>query len=75
MSQYSQERNGTNMGEPSNIGSVKPAKGNGVGNPSFKSGSPMKGVPVHNTGEFPKFPGYGSGGKEQRNSTIGKGSI
>lgn len=75
MSQYSHERNGTYMGDPSSKGSVKSKNGNGVGGASFKGGNILKGMPSHNTSDFPKFPGYGKGGKEQRNSTIKKGSI
>lgn len=75
MSQYSHERNGTYKGDPTNYRGVKPKIGNGVTSPSFKSGSPVKGVPAHNTDEFPKAPGYKSGGKELRNSTPRVGSI
>lgn len=58
MSQYSKERNGTFLGEPTNIGRTKPAQGNGVGAASFKSGSPLKGVPDDDNRDLPKFPGY-----------------
>lgn len=65
MSQYSHERNGTYLGDPTEKGRSKTKNGNGVGSADFKSKKIMKGLPDHNTGEFPKFPGYNGGGKER----------
>lgn len=84
MSQYSKERNGNYMGDPAKKGrfpvdgrgsTAGREGGNGARTASFGSGSILKGLPAHNTSDFPRFPGYGKGGKEQRNSTIKKGSI
>lgn len=73
MSQYSHERNGTYIGDPTMIGRTK-TKDAGI-SANFKSGSPLKGIPAHEPSEFPKLPAYKIGGKELRKSTISKGSI
>lgn len=84
MSRYSKERNGNFMGDATDLGRYPKAGrgstagkdgGNGASSASFKNGQVLKGLPAHSTGDFPKFPGYNGGGKEQRNSTIKKGSI
>jgi hypothetical protein len=84
MSYWTDKRNGTSMGDPTKLGrhpvdgrgsTAGKNTGNGAKSASFKNGSILKGIPAHSTGEFPKFPGYGKGGKEQRNSTIKRGSI
>jgi len=74
MSQYSHERNGTYLGDPEMVGRMKPKDAGIVA--SFKSGSPLKGVPGDDHGDLPKFPGYGAGGKElNSHAVIKRGSI
>ncbi len=87
MSQYSKERNGTYLGDPTQQGRASGGKDNGSkagksatkgGLPSlsFKTGPILKGIPSHDDSSFPKA-GRGSAAnfKELRNSTIGQGSI
>lgn len=78
MSRYSHERNGTDMGEPSMVGRTKAAKGNGApASASFKSGSPLKGVPDDDNRDLPKFPGYDSfkGPELSSKRNISRGNI
>lgn len=76
MSKYSHERNGTDLGDPTMVGRTKAKDGNGVGEPSFKAGSPLKGVPDDDNRDLPIFPGYNRYGKEVNSTAvIKKGSI